>query len=227
MAGGHNLARFIQRLRGISRRRWIAALVTCCMLFSFALLAALVSAGGTVTQFDLLLAQTIFQNTTPLGVTIFWVITQFGSGWALALIGFVMSVVLLLRGWRSLTFVWIAGLIGGGLLNLTLKAWLQRPRPIFDVPIMVAQGWSFPSGHTMNAIVGYGLLAYLLCTLTERSVPRVALIITACMLMVLIGFSRMYLGVHYLSDVLAGYAAGGVWLFACISWMQAIRHRLT
>lgn len=216
-----------QRSRGERRRRRISMLVSCGLLLSFALLAALVNAGGIVTQFDLLLAQTIFQNTTPLGVTIFWAITQFGSGWALALIGFVMSVVLLRRGWRSLTFVWIVGLIGGGLLNLTLKTWLQRPRPFFDVPIMVAQGWSFPSGHTMNAIVGYGLLAYLLCMLTARSVLRAAFIITACMLIVLIGFSRMYLGVHYLSDVLAGYAAGGVWLLACITWMHAIRHRLT
>lgn len=111
-----------------------------------------------------------------------------------------------------------------GLLNLALKEAIQRPRPDFVDVLTVAGGWSFPSGHAMTSLVFYaGLLHALVRRHPSRRfalfmVPMTAAVIAA------VGLSRVYLGVHYPSDVLAGYAAGAAWLgFARLALTRA-RH---
>lgn len=115
-------------------------------------------------------------------------------------------------------------LSGAWLLNEVLKAFYQRARP--DVlRLAQAGGYSFPSGHTMISLAFYGMLAYLVWFELRRRgdsrawLPAVALVV----LPLLVGLSRIYLGVHYPSDVLGGYAAGGAWLAACITALRAIR----
>ena len=109
-------------------------------------------------------------------------------------------------------------------MNYSLNFLFSRPRPTFDDPIITALHYSFPSGHAMQSFISYGLLAYYLVVRTPAR-PRKLLIITATTLLIaLIGLSRMYLGVHYLSDVIAGYAAGAFWLSTCITALYYIRY---
>jgi membrane-associated phospholipid phosphatase len=110
----------------------------------------------------------------------------------------------------------VLALSGDVVLESVLKHAIQRPRPIYASAALHGNSFSFPSGHAMGSLVTYGMCAYLAATFwTKRSSTRLVVSVAASILVVAIGLSRLYLGVHYLSDVVAGYAAGTVWLTAC------------
>jgi len=112
-----------------------------------------------------------------------------------------------------------AVLVGGVALEEGLKRMFHRPRP--PRPWLTeASGFSFPSGHAMIGIIAYGLLAYWLWKLLPRPYNRLAAVL-AVLFFLAIGLSRVYLGVHYPSDVLAGFAAGVFWLG---TWWLAVRN---
>src|SRR5205823_14113617 len=86
--------------------------------------------------------------------------------------------------------------------------------------------WSFPSGHAMGSLIGYGMLAYVLVVLRfHRRSTQISVLLGAALLIMAVGVSRLYLGVHYFSDVVGGYAAGLLWLAACISGVEIARRR--
>ena len=116
---------------------------------------------------------------------------------------------------------------GGMLLNALLKHSYQRVRPHFDNPLLALASYSFPSGHTANATLFYGFLAAFLVS-RARDWRRRALIFALALGMIgLVGFSRMYLGVHYLSDVAAGFVVMLAWLAVCLYSVDALRRRRT
>ena len=92
---------------------------------------------------------------------------------------------------------------------------LAAPFPLPE-PWITEPSWIFPSGHVMGSLVAYGFLAYLLTRITPAYFPRRTALALLSGLVLLIGFSRIYLGVHFLSDVIGGYAAAAVWLTFCI-----------
>jgi membrane-associated phospholipid phosphatase len=98
-----------------------------------------------------------------------------------------------------------------------LKATFERPRPSFDDPVATAGWFSFPSGHALSSIALYGTLAYVLGSALRSQRARAASLAGVAVLVATIGFSRLYLGVHYLTDVLAGYSAGLAWLLFTIA----------
>jgi len=106
-----------------------------------------------------------------------------------------------------------------------LKTAFQRARP--DIQHLIAVGgYSFPSGHAMVATVFYGMLGYLIwLNLRERSKTAWIVPVLTALLIFSIGVSRIYLGVHFPSDVLAGFAAGGLWLTGCIVGLHAFRKK--
>lgn len=161
-------------------------------------------------------AVTVWLQTTGTerGESIFSAISLLGSPILAGLLVIVAIVLLVRRDWRHLALLAVT-CGGGGLLNLALKASFHRARPSFASEFETGGTWSFPSGHAMDSFIGYGLLAYWIA----RRFPRVRrpAIMSAVGLVLLIGFSRIYLGVHYLSDVLAGYSAGCVWLAVCVT----------
>lgn len=107
-------------------------------------------------------------------------------------------------------------LAGGWLLNTVLKEVFHRTRPDIE-HLVAAGGYSFPSGHAMIATAFYGMLGYLIwLNLKRRDKPAWYVMVLTFILVVAIGTSRIYLGVHFPSDVIAGFAAGGVWLVACV-----------
>ena len=119
----------------------------------------------------------------------------------------------------------IAGLIVGALLDRWLKLTIHRPRPSYAAALLDNQTWSFPSGHAMGALVGYGMLAYVLILLGGGSrKTNVLIVASTAALVVIIGISRLYLGVHYFSDVAGGYAAGLLWLCVCIAVLERRLH---
>jgi undecaprenyl-diphosphatase len=122
---------------------------------------------------------------------------------------------------------WLSGLalaVGGGmLLNVLLKNLFDRGRPGWADPLMALTGPGFPSGHTMMATIVYGFLATSLI-LSARSWPwRFLVAIATILLVFLVALSRMYLGAHYLSDVMAAMAAGTAWLALCLTAVETLR----
>ncbi|MEJ8758224.1 phosphatase PAP2 family protein [Pontibacter sp. H259] len=110
--------------------------------------------------------------------------------------------------WYSLKVPVVA--LGSITLNVVLKYFFDRPRPL--LPLTEASGLSFPSGHTMVAASFYGLLIYLVWHNVKKLWLRYVLIAFLSVFVIIIGFSRIYLRVHYATDVLAGFAAGFMWV---------------
>ena len=123
-------------------------------------------------------------------------------------------------------FYWLtavaAAVFGGMLLNMLLKYAFHRARPHFDDPILTLTSYSFPSGHTMMATVLYGVLAAYLLAEANDWRRRVLIILAASFLILLVGFSRIYLGAHYLSDVLGAMAEGLAWLSLCLTVVYSV-----
>ena len=137
-------------------------------------------------------------------------------------------VMALVAGWllwrrlRRLAIFVVVTVVGSSLLNNLVKLAVNRARPHLSDPVAVASGKSFPSGHAQAAIVGFGvLLAVFLPIIARRWRP--AAVTAAAVLTLLIGFSRISLGVHYLSDVIGAYLIGTVWLIGMISAFRTWR----
>jgi undecaprenyl-diphosphatase len=131
------------------------------------------------------------------------------------------GLILLFRRHFLLAFTWGASL-GAGLLSWrVLKTVFDLERP----PSVPRPYWSssFPSGHTMAATLGYGFLAYLCLRLLPAGWLRRSCFTVVVLLIILMGFTRVYLGQHFVSDVLAGYAVGGGWLALCIGCAESLR----
>jgi undecaprenyl-diphosphatase len=116
----------------------------------------------------------------------------------------------------------VVTVVGSSLLNNVVKLAVHRARPHLSDPVAVAAGKSFPSGHSQAAIVGYGVLVAVFLPIIPRRWRPVAVIV-ATLLTLLIGFSRISLGVHYLSDVIGAYLIGTVWLIGMISAFRTWR----
>src|SRR5690625_2545781 len=106
------------------------------------------------------------------------------------------------------------GTYGGHLFNEWIKVIVQRERPSISVALG-AEGYSFPSGHTMNAIICYGILAYFLTKKIQSKNGRKLVWSVASLMIVIVGFSRYVVNVHYLTDVIAGYFFGSLYVIPC------------
>lgn len=144
--------------------------------------------------------------------------TFMGSGSTEFILFFLVAGLLyfkLKHKWETLVLFF--GVLGAWLLNSGLKELIKRDRPSAEGWLVEVDSFSFPSGHAMVSILFYGLLAYLLWVNVRQTwraawlIPSVAVLVILC-----IGLSRIYLGVHYPSDVLAGYTAGGLGLIGCM-----------
>ena len=110
---------------------------------------------------------------------------------------------------------------GGLVLNVVLKHAYERARPVFDQPLLELSTYSFPSGHTAGAVLFYGVLAAFLVSRFYDRRKRTACVSGAIVAVVLVAFSRLYLGAHYLTDVVAAVCSSTAWLVLCLS---AVHH---
>jgi undecaprenyl-diphosphatase len=151
--------------------------------------------------------------------------TEFGSGeW----IGMVLFALVLFfvwkRSWPSLVMLIIA-VPGGMLLNEWLKLAVHRQRPFVEGPYVDWSGYSFASGHTIAATLLYGQLLLFLLPLLKTRHSRVICILSAASLVFVVGFSRVALGAHFLTDVLAAMFFGTIWLMLCMVLGKSVRRR--
>ena len=138
----------------------------------------------------------------------------------------VAAFAFLVHGWHRGALLVLLTVAGAALLNWLLKVSFARVRPeaFFDYPLPVSP--SFPSGHALYAASIFGGLAALLTARLKHRPLRVAVWSAAAFLILLVGFSRVYLGVHYPSDVLAGYSVAVIWVTFVALGDRLARHRL-
>ncbi len=192
---------------------------------AFASIAKNVGAANAITLLDVHLAEWLYLHATPWLTRCMLVVTHLHS--TVAVLFYVILIGLFMV--RKKEWYWLATLVitvpGGMLLNVFIKHIFQRARPVFDQPLLTLSTYSFPSGHTASATLLYGVLtAYLISRLKPlRWRIATATVMMAVMMVALVGLSRMYLGVHYLSDVLAAAAEGIAWLALCLTAITSWR----
>jgi membrane-associated phospholipid phosphatase len=192
---------------------------------TFLTLAWNVSTHAPLVLLDARVAAFLHQHASPAFTTVMLWVTNANSTIAMTVLGLAFAVVL----WRMGQRYWILTIalaLGGGMaLNVLLKHAYERARPHFDDPFVTLNSFSFPSGHTAGATLFYGVLAAFLVSRTRDHGLRVLFITVAVAAVMLVGLSRMYLGAHYLSDVLAAACSSTAWLALCLSSVHALVRR--
>lgn len=192
----------------------------------FAGIAEDVVTADAITLTDVQVAHWFHAHATP-SLTRFMLVVSYLHG-TVAIVFYVVLMGLFLA--RKKNWYWLVTLLAtvpvGMLVNVLMKHVFQRARPAFNDPLLTLSTFSFPSGHTAGAALFYGVLAtYLVCRLKSWR-WRVAVVALAAIMVALVGLSRMYLGVHYLSDVLAAAVEGIAWLTLCLTMVASWRkHR--
>ncbi len=200
----------------------IGFLISALALWIFLGITEDVLNNDPITQFDSRLLAWMQAHHGPAADQIFRALSALGSPLVMITLAVGVAVFLVISKQGLLLEGWLLAFVGGFLLNTVLKHAIHRPRP--HAAAGLYQSWSFPSGHAMVSLIAYGMLAYVLILLGPRN-RRTQLAIVGCatLLVLAIGVSRLYLGAHYFSDVVGGYAAGMLWLSACISGLEVTR----
>lgn len=224
---------WVPRLHG----RWPPTLVLALhVLLGFALivatgglfvtLAGALGDGGLMGKLDDAFSGAIRDSVSVETLSGFALITRFGDTATLIQIGLVVSLGLALLNKVWLIAPWVIAQLGNGIVNTSLKHAFERVRPVHEHGLAAAQGWSFPSGHTSGAVVTYGMLAYLLLRLMPPAWVRrygLPVVLVAVGIAFATACSRVFLQVHFFSDVLAGFASGTAWLLLCICGVEVAR----
>ena len=154
-------------------------------------------------------------------LTVFWrLITHSGDRYVVIILGIILLLIKSLREKYGVKFA-IAALSSTALYQI-MKYIFQRPRPDLALRLIEQGGYSFPSGHSMNCLVSYGILIYLLLRYCENRRLAKLLSFGLGLLTILIGFSRVYVGVHYPTDIIGGWSLGIAVLVAMIYAFEKI-----
>ena len=179
--------------------------------------------GDPLTVFDKHVAEWFHHHTAPGLTAAMQVITDFAAPLWVTCVAVVTGLVL----WRKRCWYRLLALVlvipGGMALLPLLKMAFHRHRPSFEDAFLIFQGYSFPSGHTMAATLLYGLLAVFAVLAFDTWRQRAWAVLGAFVMVLLVGFSRVYLGAHYLSDVIGAVAAGLAWLVLSLTAVDALR----
>jgi undecaprenyl-diphosphatase len=206
-------------------RAWMGIVVLLIASAAFAVIAATVARHDPVLQRDLQVLVWLHTHGNPAFSAFLLAITYLHS-----LIGIsVFTVILGLALAQRHKWYWVLALglsVGGGmLLNSVLKLIFHRQRPVWDDPILVLTTNSFPSGHAAAATLFYGFLSVYVWAHVQELSLRIACVAASVVMIALVAFSRMYLGVHYLSDVLAAISISTAWLVLCLMGVRAYSNK--
>ncbi|MEO7143702.1 MAG: phosphatase PAP2 family protein [Bryobacteraceae bacterium] len=190
------------------------ALAILCGLF-FAWLGEEVLDGETL-HFDNRILALVHGDSRPALTQGLLLVTWIGSTAPVIALTLVALAVFWLRNRRRDAVVLAITIVGASVLMYFLKIGFHRVRPPPYFGLAPLQSFSFPSGHSLVAFCFYGVLAHLVNSRIQQFAVRAGIWALAVLMVLLIGFSRIYLGFHYPTDVLAGYAAGIVWVFAIV-----------
>jgi len=198
-----------ERFVGLTLLVGIVAAVVVFALLSW--LATEMLAGGT-RDFDTFVRNAVHGGASP-GMTRFMIgVTRLGGPGVLVPIGVATALLFHRLEWKRAAVLLPITMLGAGLLDAGLKLGFQRLRPSAFFGYVAPTSYSFPSGHALFSFCFFAVLAALLSPRLERRVTRVAVWATAVVLIVAISVSRVYLGVHHPSDVVAGWGTGFVWV---------------
>ena len=222
--GGGVIARLGKQTRTLFRLE-LRLLVLLAMfalgLFMFLRIATEVSEGETMTMDRAILLglRVPGRPGEPIGpqwlVKAMTEITALGGGTILTLLTILVAAYLVAAR-RPATAAFVVGAVSGGaILSAVLKNFFERPRPELVGHLVSATSASFPSGHAMNSAVTYLTLGTMLAETEDSQAVRIYLIGAAILLTFVVGFSRIYLGVHWPTDVAAGWCVGSVWALGC------------
>jgi undecaprenyl-diphosphatase len=205
------------------RALFLGLLAAAAALLFFAWLAEEILKGGT-GRFDDAIRLLLHQHASPALTAAMRAASFIGSPVFLVPLG-ILVVALYLQQGRPLTArLFVITVIGGEVLDQVLKLAFHRTRPTAFFGLPEPLGYSFPSGHALAACAFYGVLAAFAAARTGNRALRWTYRIAAALVIAIIGVSRIYLGVHYPSDVLGGYAAALGWVFTVASVRRWMRH---
>lgn len=208
--------------RALAIAGWSAFLIAAGI---FLLIAWNVSGRSALVRLDVEVANWLHAHASAPLTAFFLALTHLNStlGVSLASAGFAL-VLARLREWYWILTVALA-VPGALLLNVLLKQVYERARPVFERPFVELASYSFPSGHTAGAVAFYGVLAAFLVSRFYDRRLRAACVALAVAAVVLVGFSRLYLGAHYLSDVVAAACSSTAWLVLCLAAVHRLVRR--
>ncbi len=193
-------------------------------VFVFAAIAGELETGDRLARIDQALSDAVRQSTPEWALRGFALVTHLGDPLTLWAVGIAGTLLLVARGERVLACGFVAAIGGNALLNPALKRVFERVRPLHEGGLPLVEGFSFPSGHSSGAWVACGMLAYvLLRTLPPRW--HLGAVMLAMAAAFSVGASRVFLQVHFASDVVAGFASGTAWLVICIVGTEWARGR--
>jgi undecaprenyl-diphosphatase len=173
--------------------------------------------GDPIVRWDVEFSGWLHVHSNPSLVTLMKVVTLAGNAGVLALLTLALALYLLRRGRINEAVFLCLAAVGIEALNAGLKLLFHRPRP--QIAYVHLDTYSFPSGHAAASSAIYALVFYVLARHASRG-RRIAFAVGYVALVAAIGFSRLYLEVHYLSDVLAGVALGAAWASACLFLLE-------
>ena len=229
----HNLTSRMPRAWGFVKGRFragkwhgigLTAALVCFALsiLSFVAIVYSLSKRGTLFDLDLTINAYLVRVADPGLPAFLGTLTNLGSIYVVVMVAVIVGVILFIRKnrWRLLSLFLAVG-IGQAVLNI-LKVIFQAPRPKTEMYVF---SYSFPSGHVFSATVTYGFCIYLTFRLINNTTVKWIVSALLAILILAIGFSRIYLGVHWLSDTLAGYATGFAWLLFSIFFAKVVSDR--
>jgi membrane-associated phospholipid phosphatase len=225
----HTLRRFIKaRLSTEGSRGLYLTLLLLTLILTVCVFGAI--AEDVVTHDPLTIVDARFSawlhvhSTRPVTQALF-LITRIHSSLGVIVMTLAVSAYLWIKRIRVWVLTLMLAVFGGILLNFLLKHVFERQRPHFDDPLLTLTTYSFPSGHTLMATVFYGTLCALIVSRIVSWRWRVVTILAAGVMILLVGFSRIYLGAHYVSDVLAAIAEGLAWIAFCLLAVGELERR--
>lgn len=173
--------------------------------------------GETIAQCDTMLREWFRTRRTPELDRFVFAFTMLGTPTAMVLYALAGLSYLVNRKSWPLVYTWDTVFLGTIALTISLKHLFARARPEGAEVFLTSSTYSLPSTHAVSAVTAFGIIAYVLCTESYRERDqRVIIVLVAFLTIVAMGTSRLYLGVHYLSDVVAGFAVGAAWLSVCL-----------
>jgi undecaprenyl-diphosphatase len=202
---------------------YIAAVVACSI--AFAAIAKAVTDGDVITTWDVRLNRWVDEHSSPALTRAFELYTHVGSGLWLTGVAAIAVALLAWRGARADALLVALATAGALILNPLFKEYFSRPRPAFHAPDLTLRTFSFPSGHSMGSAAVYGALAIILARRLRGTVWAPVVVAVAAVIVLLVGASRVYLGAHYLTDVVAGFVLGLAWLLACVLVLTILERR--
>lgn len=203
----------------------IGILAIALGIWAFAEIADAVHENDDIASVDAGLSNWLHANATPRLTALMLGLTIFGDPLLVLPVGLILAAAFWFNNQHHRALFLFLSVAGGLLLNTALKLVFVRARPMFEDPIAFARGYSFPSGHVSGATLLYAALALILVRTARTWPARLVPIAMAALLIATVSFTRIYLGVHYLTDVLAAQAIALAWLALAATSIHTLRRR--